>query len=88
MDIGTQFSMSETFNIVIADVVSQGVPIVASDEVPWMNHLFCGNPVDSEDIYKALILAYKFPKFNVWSNQRFLTGYTEKTKNAWEQILK
>ena len=40
MDIGIQISFNETFNIVGADIVSQGVPLVSSPEIPWANSLF------------------------------------------------
>ena len=34
MDVGLQCNFSETFNIVSADIISQGVPIVSSKEIP------------------------------------------------------
>lgn len=37
MDVLMQVSNSETFNIVAADSVSMGVPVVVSDEIPWLN---------------------------------------------------
>jgi len=36
MDIGMQVSMSETFNIVAADFVYTGIPIIVSKEIDWM----------------------------------------------------
>lgn len=87
MDIGMQVSLSETFNIVGADIISQGVPLVASPEIPWANSLFCGNPVESEEIYNALMLTYKFPKLNVITNKYFLKTYTNKSKNTWVKYL-
>jgi hypothetical protein len=36
MDIGTQVSYTETFNIVSADFVSMGIPIIVSDDINWM----------------------------------------------------
>lgn len=35
MDIGMQVSLSETFNIVAADYVSAGIPIIVSEEIKW-----------------------------------------------------
>ena len=37
MDIGMQVSFSETFNIVTADMVSVGTPVVCSSEIGWVN---------------------------------------------------
>lgn len=50
MDLVTQVSFSETFCIVAADAASQGVPLVASSEIPWVawgNQAF---PTDTADI--------------------------------------
>jgi hypothetical protein len=87
MDIGMQVSLSETFNIVGADLVSQGIPLVASHEIPWANSLFCSNPVDSEDMVKKLKFTYNFPKLNLLTNQFFLKNYTNKTKKIWKKYL-
>jgi len=83
MDIGMQVSFTETFNIVSADLVSRGVPIVASAELPWIAKKYACNPVDSDDIYKKLILTYNEPEHNVKLNQEGLRYYCEQTKNVW-----
>lgn len=54
MDLGLQASLSESFNIVAADFVSQGVPIVVSNEIDWLpGHFWC-KPTDSKDILKTI----------------------------------
>ena len=83
MDIGLQVSFSETFNIVGADLISQGVPLVGSREIPWMNKYFAASPTKSDSIYRKLLLAYQFPKINVWLNQRSLRKYCNKTRKIW-----
>jgi len=83
MDIGMQVSFSETFNIVGADLVSQGVPLVASEEIPWANNLFCAPPTDPEAIYNKLLLTYKFPLINSISNQYLLYRYTVEARKTW-----
>jgi len=83
MDIGMQSSFSETFNIVGCDLISQGVPIVGSPEIVWMNPLFMANPTSTDSIYNKLCLTYHFPQFNVKTNQYLLTRYTNKTRNIW-----
>jgi hypothetical protein len=60
MDIAMQVSMSETFNIVAADFVSLGVPLVASREIPWMTRLFAASPTHVAQIVRKLKLAYRF----------------------------
>lgn len=87
MDIGLQVSLSETFNIVGADYISQGVPIVSSDEIPWAVKCFTADPTSSEQITQKLMWAYKFPQINVWANQKALTFYTNKTARIWAKYF-
>jgi hypothetical protein len=83
MDIGMQVSMSETFNIVGADLMGQGVPLVGSNEIPWMCKFFTAKPTDTESIYRKLRLTHCFSKVNVFLNQLFLRKYTNKTRKIW-----
>jgi hypothetical protein len=86
MDICLQSSFSETFNIVGADIISQGVPLVGSVEIPWLA-MGISDPTNSEDICKSLTTAYKHPKLNVKLNQFGLTHYTNKTKKIWDKYF-
>lgn len=88
MDIGLQVSFSETFNIVSADLVSQGVPVVTSSEIPWTNPLFDSKPTNSKNIYHKLLLTYFFPNLNLKSNRYLLTRYTNKSKRIWLNYFK
>ena len=83
MDIGLQCSMSETFNIVCADLISQGVPVIGSPEIPWLYPLFTADPTNSEIICKKLLNAFWSPKFNVRQNQKSLNKYSNKSKDIW-----
>ena len=87
MDIGLQVSFSETFNIVGADIISQGVPIVGSTEIPWAVTGFTADPTNSEDIARKLEWAYRFPQVNVKTNQWSLTSYTNKTASIWAKYF-
>jgi len=70
MDIGMQVSFSETFNIVGADLISQGVPLVGtSEEIPWAVNAFCADPTNSASICEKLALIYRKPWINVKSKQ-------------------
>jgi hypothetical protein len=89
MDLGMQVSFSETFNIVSADLLSQGVPVVGSEEIPWLSpHLAHPHATDSDAIAKALKDAYNYPWLNVWLNQRSLNKYTNKTKKIWYKTFR
>lgn len=83
MDIGLQVSFSETFNIVGADIISQGVPLVGSKEIPWAIPLFNADPTSSRSISNKLMMAYRFPDLNTWTHQRSLKNYTSETSNIW-----
>jgi hypothetical protein len=83
MDIGLQCNFSETFNIVSADLVCQGVPIVGSSEIPWSSDLFNADATKSDEIAEAMELAYYFAQVNVWLNQFHLSKYVDKTKKIW-----
>ena len=85
MDIGLQCNFSETFNIVTADLISQGVPIVGSSEIPWACNFFNAHATESDEIAKILYRTYKLPKLNVWRNQHNLTKYTTKTQSIWAE---
>lgn len=55
MDIGLQVSFTETFNIVSADMVCAGLPIVVSNEVTWVNQWCKADPNSREDITDKMI---------------------------------
>lgn len=88
MDIGLQCNFSETFNIVSADLISQGVPVVGSYEIPWATRWFNARPAESDEIADAMIRTYEYPRLNVWLNQCNLTKYTDKTTKIWYKLFK
>jgi len=88
MDMGMQVSFSETFNIVSADMISQGVPVVSSKELPWAVWGTTADPTSTKDIVKKLQYSYKYPQLNVMANQYSLTRYTNKTEKIWLKYFK
>jgi glycosyltransferase involved in cell wall biosynthesis len=54
MDMGMQVSLSETFNLVTADFVGQGVPVVGSEEIRWLPLCFKTDPHSSQAISAKL----------------------------------
>lgn len=83
MDIGLQVSFSETFNIVGADIISRGVPLVGSIEIPWMDNKYTARAQYSDEIFNALLLTHECPQHNVEVNQAKLTEYTNHTLVVW-----
>ena len=89
MDLGLQVSFSETFNIVGADLISQGVPLIGTErEIPWAVGPFCADPTDGQDIIKKLHIAYNSPELNVEVQQWSLTRYTTETCSIWTKYFK
>ena len=77
IDIGMQVSFTETFNIVSADHIHCGVPMVTSKEVTFVALPFRADPTDIKSIIRALKHAYWAEKWNLhninkqlleWSN--------------------
>lgn len=87
MDIGMQVNFSETFNIVGADIVSQGVPFLGTAEIPWATPTCYADPTDSADIIKQLRITYNTPSSNVEENQTLLLQYTTKTVKVWTKYF-
>ena len=53
-DVGMQMSFSETFNIVAADMIRVGLPLVVSPVIKWVSHFAMADPVDSDDMVLKL----------------------------------
>lgn len=89
MDVVMQVSNSETFNIVSADAVSMGVPIVVSDEIPWIGDEYHANPNDVKDIAHRLLHVLlnggngQLQADQLWS----LHEYTELSKQLWKHFI-
>jgi hypothetical protein len=54
MDLGMQVSLSETFNIVAADFVSAGVPVVVSPDIAWQTSQLKANASSTQDMLMTL----------------------------------
>lgn len=83
MDIGMQVSLSETFNLVTADLISQGIPVVTSSEIKWVDKSSQADPTDSRDIAKTLEAVYRNPKKNANLNKSYLRSFSERSKEIW-----
>lgn len=90
MDMGLQVSFSETFNIVGADMVHVGLPIVASKEVLWSPWLVQADPTDSEDIVSQMEFVWAWRKIALpqWLCQRALDRYSSRSLVQWVREIK
>jgi hypothetical protein len=90
MDIGLQASLSESFNIVAADFVSRGIPIIVSNEIDWLpSHFWC-KPTDSDDIERTMenvLFGFGFLSKAGFA-LRSLIQYNKKAERIWIQQFK
>lgn len=89
MDLGMQVSFSESFNIVTADFVNAGVPILVSDDVHWMPAFSRCNPNSSFEMSKKLYRLF-ITRNAVMENadRRALHHYNEEATKSWKNYLK
>ena len=87
MDLGMQVSMTETFNIVAADMVAAGVPTIGSDDIYWMSWLFHSDPNNLDQMGRKLRLAKALGKFGVWLNKIGLIRANKKAVLVWMKYL-
>lgn len=86
MDIGMQISLSESFNIVTADFVSMGVPIVVSNDIDWIAGDLKVNPNSHTEAVKALERGYNSfvrPVIQKLS----LKCYLNNAERVWDKFL-
>lgn len=88
IDIGMQVSFTETYNIVAADHVTQGVPMVTSAEIPFVSRIFCARPNDVPSMVRALCIAYWGSALGLHQiNRRLLKRHTQASVRAWQKTL-
>jgi len=87
MDMGMQCSFSETFNIVCADLVSQGIPTIGTSEIQWLSPVFYADPNDTLDITDKLYKTYKTGKKNSEANFKGLLQHSKKAESIWVEYF-
>jgi hypothetical protein len=87
MDVGMQASFSESFNIVTADFVTAGVPILAADDIEWMPWISKVSPTAHRAIVNKLALLCVFPGIFKWAQSRALRVYNKRAQTTWLQVL-
>ena len=88
MDIGMQVSFSETFNIVAADFIYCGVPVVCSNEIPWASSVFTANSNNINNMYKMLLRTHNHSWLNVAMNKRLLKDYSADSELTWLEYFR
>ena len=86
MDIGMQVSFSESFNIVTADFVKCGIPIIVSEAIRWMPSELKVK-FDVKKINELLRYVFKFYDYSAELNKKFLNSHNEESLTVWEHFL-
>lgn len=88
MDMVVQVSNSETFNIVAADAVAQGVMVLVSDEIPWLDKEFQANPNSVASMTERIVYLHKHNTKALRDVElKQLREYAEEAKWEWEKFL-
>lgn len=85
MDFGMQLSFTESFNIVAADFVANGKPIVVSKSIEWMSDKYKVDIEDDCQILEKMELAYHKKSYH--SDMCKLYEYNEKSTKYWVDYL-
>jgi hypothetical protein len=72
MDIGMQVSFNESYNIIAADFVSEGIPIVGSKEIKFLLPLYQADVNSIDDIISKLDFAHSTREYGVHNLNRIL----------------
>ena len=85
MDIGMQVSLSETFNLVTADFVTNDVPVVVSPEMPWTDPRVQAQPTQTADIIGKMLIALRAESI-ILKNRLGLLQYDERSRATWLSV--
>ncbi len=85
MEIVSQVTFSETFNIVAADAVSVGVPVVGSNQIPWLPDHAVADPASVESISRRYRAVWKDFNWGFYPHHQFksLESYVRNSKDIW-----
>ena len=86
MDMLMQVSMSETFNIVAADAVLAGIPVIATDELPWY-HPTNVDPQSVTSIVEMMKSIWLNRSFFITKNRIGLQRYNTNAIQKWLDFI-
>lgn len=87
MDLGMQVSLTESFNIVTADFVTMGVPIVVSPAIRWMPCFAQADPNLRESMVRVLRRLDRFPRISTFFEQQALAQYNRVALRTWKRFV-
>lgn len=85
IDISMQLSMSESFNLVAADSIAAGVPLIVSPEIDWVYPGCISYYSDVYDITRTMdkVIHHRF----VEENRRHLAEFNHKAVETWKAFI-
>jgi len=88
MDLGMQVSFSETFNIVAADMISQDVPVVVSNEIEFVAPFFKADKTSSMSMMLKMLFTLTASKLKLHRlNELLLKLSGVFAKKVWLDVL-
>ncbi len=90
MDVGMQLSFTESFNIVAANFVCNGVPIVVGNTVEWMPRTLQASYTNIDSIVERLNYAYTNRNNSELQNEQYLklVDSNNRAKDVWDSFIK
>jgi hypothetical protein len=86
IDLVFQVSYTESFNIVSADAVSEGIPVVASDAIDWLPHWFQARADEPRDVTRVAERLLRDPSAAA-AGREALQDYVTRGLFAWRRFL-
>ncbi len=88
MDVSMQCSMTETFNIVTADAVAAGIPVVVSPAIDWVDEHCVAENNSIDEIASTILRVLRLADDGVFRNQVKLKRYSEYAEKSWQSWVK
>jgi hypothetical protein len=88
MHVSLQISHNESFNIVTADSLLVGTPVVVSETIDWLPNFVKADVEDTADMVEKIERAIVFDKYSVSLCRNFLNQYNKDAINKWKKVLK
>jgi hypothetical protein len=86
MDLNMQVSFTETFNIVSADSINEGIPVVGSSEIPWLDAPFA-DPTSVSSMVDVMFEVLRQPERYADKSKKSLRKYSTATQKQWLEFL-
>lgn len=87
LDLGMQVSINETFNLVTADYVTCGLPVVVSREISWVNKDSFAHTTDPSDIASKIDYVLNNRALTL-DNQKLLEDHNCAAIDDWMAFIK